>query len=174
MNWLERCDITVVNGDLFNQQVEALVIPVESSLTFTHVLGRELLSRYGQTLRVAASQVARNAFGDHIPLGDGFATPIEGVKGTRWVILVAWWDKDNRYTQGLIEQCVSTALRKAFETQSTSIALPLFGVNSPDLNLEHLYAAVPNVPREFDSLRTSITFAAGLEDPFLLPAKLRE
>lgn len=158
MPWLERCEVTVVNGDLFDQQVDALVIPVESSLTFTHVLGRELLTRFGQSLHVAASAAAKGRFGDHVPLGDGFSIPIEGPKFARRIVFVAWWNRDNRYTQNLIERCVSTALRKAFETQSTSLALPLFGVNSSELNLRDLYAAIPKVLEEFDSLRTSYTF----------------
>lgn len=158
MSWLERCEVSVVNGDLFDQQVDALVIPVESTLTFNHLLGRELLIRCGQSLHIAASQAARSVFGDRVPLGDGFAVPIDGLEGVRCMIFVAWWDRDNPYTQNLIERCVSTALRKAFQSQSTSVALPLFGVNSSELNLRDLYAAIPKVLREFDSLRTSDTF----------------
>lgn len=158
MSWLERCDISVLHGDLFDQQVDALVIPVECSLTFTHVLGRKLLDQYGHEFRVAASEAGRSQFGDRVPLGSGFSVPLDGSETTKWAILVAWWDSDNSYTQNLIERCISTAFRRAFETQSPSVAMPLFGVNSSELRLHDLYAAVPKALREFDSLRQSDTF----------------
>lgn len=159
MSWLERCDISAINGDLFDQEVDALVIPIECSLNFTHVLGRELLSRYGQYLHTAASEASRKTLGDRVPLGNGFTVRIHGSDQVRWAILVAWWDRDNRYTQNLIERCISTALRKAFETRSTSVAMPLFGVNSSELDLNDLFTAVPRVLRDFDALRTSDTFS---------------
>lgn len=158
MSWLERCDIRVLHGDLFDQQVDALVIPVECSLTFNHVLGRKLLDQYGHEFRVAASEAGRSQFGDRVPLGSGFIVPLDGSATTQWAILVAWWDSENSYTQNLIERCISTAFRRAFEIQSPCVAMPLFGVNSSELRLHDLYAAVPKALREFDSLRQSDTF----------------
>ena len=159
MSWLERCDISVVHGDLFDQKVDALVVPVECSLTFAHVLGRQLLDRHGHEFRAAASEAGKRLFGDRVPLGGGFSIPVDGSETSRWVVLVAWWDSENSYTQNLIERCISTAFRRAFETQSKSVALPLFGVNSSELKLHDLYAAIPKALREFDSLRQSDTFS---------------
>lgn len=159
MSWLENCEVSIINGDLFDQKVDALVIPVECSLTFTHVLGREFLNRYGESLKVSVSRTCRKLFNEGVPLGSSLSIPIEGAETTRWAVLVAWWDQSSRYTQSLIGQCVSTALRKAFETQSRSAAVPLFGVNSLELDLSDLYAAIPKVLREFDRLRTSNTFS---------------
>ena len=159
MGWLERCEVRVVEGDLFYQSVEALVVPVECSLTFTHVLGCEVLRRYGQGIHGRAAAEAARLFDGHMRLGGGFSLSIDHPGLLKHIILVAWWGRDNAYSQNLIESCMGAALRRAFEIGSPSLAMPLFGVNSAELNLHDLYAAVPKVLREFDDLRGSDEFS---------------
>lgn len=158
MSWLERCDVRVVNGDLFEQDVHSVVVPIECSLTFAHSLGQELLHCYGNEVRLAAIQAKAGLPDGRLQLGSGFSLPLEGPGRLRHLLLVAWWDRNNEYRQSLIEACVASALRKTFETGSTSLAMPLFGVNSRELRLQDLYEAVPKVLREFDQLRGSERF----------------
>ncbi len=158
MSWLERCDVRVVNGDLFEQDVQSVVVPIECACTFAHSLGQELLRRYGDGLRLAALGATASLPEGRLTLGNGFSLPLDGPGRLRHLVLVAWWDRDNEYRQPLIEACVATALRKTFETGSTSVAMPLFGVNSRELRLQDLYEAVPKVLREFDRLRGNERF----------------
>ena len=51
---MARCDVRVVNGDVFELDVPSVVVPIECSLTFAHSLGQELLRPYGNEVRLAA------------------------------------------------------------------------------------------------------------------------
>lgn len=159
MAWLDRCEVTTVEGDLFAQSVDAVVVPVECTLSLKHTLGAELARRQGENFYDQVRRLRCNVPGGRLGLGQSTSVPVTALGCTSHAILVAWWAEANHYNSTHIEKCLTTSLREALRLCVSSVAYPLFGTGSNELRREDLYGAISKVLNAFNDLRGSDLFS---------------
>ena len=124
MPWLDQCEVSTIEGDLFAQPVDAIVVPVECSLSLTHTLGSELARRLGSSFRDQVRKLRDDDLGGRLGLGQSTSVPVSALGHPVHAVFVAWWAEANDYTLTHIEKCLTTSLREAFRLRVSSIAFP--------------------------------------------------
>jgi len=159
MAWLDLCEVSALEGDLFAQPVDAIVVPVECSLSLTHTLGSEGARRFGGNFRDQVHRLRDDGLGGHLALGNSTSIPLSALGHPAHAVLVAWWAEANDYNLTHIEKCLTTSLREAFRLRVSSMAFPLFGTSSNELRREDLYTAITSVLNAFNTLKNSDSFS---------------
>lgn len=159
MAWLDHCTVSAVEGDLFDQQVDAIVVPVECSLSLKHTLGSEAVRRYGSNFCDQVHRWREENRDGRLCLGQSTSFPLATLNHSACAILVAWWAAANDYGRTHIEKFLTTVLREALNLRVASIAYPLFGTGSSELRPDDLYGAIPAVLNAFNSLKNSESFS---------------
>ena len=158
-NWLEYLDVDCLNSDLFLAPVEAIVCNVNTQLALNYNLGRRLATLGGISLVQAIQKTALNLPGNRLILGQALIVDIPEPWGSfEKVILTAWWDFDNDYSERLIYSCIISSLREAFDAQIRSLAMPLIGMGSGQIKIQDFARIFVSVLRDLNALRTNKIF----------------
>ena len=157
MSWFNKLTLEIKIADLFEQPSDGIVCPVTTRLGAYGALSRQLFATAGEALTADISKVAAQL--DNNRLNLGAAVLLEaGLKyhlpGIGYVILAALWDHENQYSANLIYQFFINGLRKAFENNLKSIALPILHV---PLNM--LAETMIRVIKDLDGLKISDQFS---------------
>src|SRR3989442_1620507 len=142
MAWLESLHVEVAQADLFSMSVEAVVVNTETDLSLSHSLGRTLLERSGDRLRTDIDRIRSGLAAGKLALGQAVTAPAYGLGTIRYAIVVACWDRDNPYSRRLVERAYTSALRQAFEHRVRSVALPLMGTGSFQMDSLDLHEGI--------------------------------
>ena len=77
----------------------------------------------------------------------------------RKIILFAWWGYDNEFTDMLIYTSFINSIRRALDTNLTSLAFPVFGAGSRYVRLDNFCFQFLQVLRDLNHLRDSASFS---------------
>lgn len=126
-SWLNRLEIQLVCGDLFEQAPDAVMCPTRDDLApygaisakATRIGGRaleDLLNKKYQTFEITP-----------MVLGSSAAVDVSSIEAFhfRWLVTVALWQHESQYTANLFNASYTSAIRMAAERQCHSLALPI-------------------------------------------------
>ena len=154
MSWLEELDWECVKTDLFDEDADAIVVPVNIHLDLHYGLGTELLRREGEPLLEAVAKVREGT--PELALGHAVHVPLRQLRA-KHAILVAWWGRDNDYTANHLYRCYAQSLRQAFAVQAESLSMPMLGGRGGVSDTARAKAVV-ELLRSFDRLKGSDAF----------------
>jgi O-acetyl-ADP-ribose deacetylase (regulator of RNase III) len=116
--------ISLVQGDITDQQVDAIVNAANSSLLGGGGVDGAIHRRGGPEILEACRKLRASHYGWGLPVGKAVATPA-GRLGVRWVIHTVgplWSASEDRSAQ--LASCYSESLRVADELGAESVAFP--------------------------------------------------
>ncbi len=112
--------IELWNGDICDLEVDAIVNAANPSMWMSTGVGGALKRAGGDTIEFAAVRQAP------VPLGGAVVTPA-GTLACKAVIHAVSLDRDRRTSGPVIEAAIRSAMARAREIGSTSIAFPALG-----------------------------------------------
>jgi len=112
--------IELWNGDICDLEVDAIVNPANLSLWMSTGVSGEIKRAGGDAIEFAAVRQVP------VPLGGAIATPA-GRLAARAVIHAVSLDRDRRTSAKVIDTAVRSAMRRARELRTVSIAFPAMG-----------------------------------------------
>ncbi|GAB3952156.1 O-acetyl-ADP-ribose deacetylase [Micromonospora vulcania] len=118
-------EITLVDGDITAQRVDAVVNAANSSLLGGGGVDGAIHRRGGPAILAECRALRASRYGRGLPTGQAVATTA-GELPARWVIHTVgpvWSASDDR--SGLLRDCYANSLRVADELGATTVAFPL-------------------------------------------------
>ncbi|WP_406083134.1 O-acetyl-ADP-ribose deacetylase [Micromonospora zamorensis] len=118
-------EITLVEGDITTQQVDAIVNAANSSLLGGSGVDGAIHRRGGPAILAECRALRASRYGRGLPTGQAVATTA-GELPARWVIHTVgpvWSASEDR--SGLLRDCYANSLRVADELGATTVAFPL-------------------------------------------------
>jgi O-acetyl-ADP-ribose deacetylase (regulator of RNase III) len=126
--WLDELDWDCVVGDLFDLEVEAIAIPVNTVLNLNYRLGRQLVARCsGPALGEQLLLARRSLISGRLKVGQAVSIEVSELPHARRVILAAWWNENNVFDKRLLYGVATRSIREANAQSCRSLALPMFG-----------------------------------------------
>ncbi len=126
--WLDELDWDCVVGDLFDLEVEAIAIPVNTVLNLNYRLGRQLVARCSGPALGEQLELARlSLIGGRLNVGRAVSIEVSELLHARRVVLAAWWDENNVFDKRLLYGVATSSIREANAQGCRSLALPMFG-----------------------------------------------
>lgn len=156
--WLDELDWDCVTGDLFEQEVDAIAIPVNTVLNLNFQLGRQLVARCAGPGLGRELERARAALPEgRLRVGQAVSIEVSELPHARRVVLAAWWNENNAFDRRLIYGVTSSSIREANAQGCRSLALPMFGARA---KVDHAFRAQVfcRVLRDLHQVRDSIAF----------------
>jgi O-acetyl-ADP-ribose deacetylase len=117
-------EITMVLGDITEQQVDAVVNAANSSLLGGGGVDGAIHRRGGPAILAACRELRAGAYRDGLPAGQAVATPAGDLRA-RWVIHTVgpvWSRQEDR--SALLAACYTESLRVADEIGARTVAFP--------------------------------------------------
>ncbi|WP_319587894.1 macro domain-containing protein [uncultured Desulfobulbus sp.] len=158
MPWFDKLNIDCIHGDILAMQTEAIACNVNLHLDMNYSLGKQLAAKYGAELKTAANYARQLLPNGSLELGQAIFTPLTTFPPLKGVIFFGWWTADNEFTRALIYRSLANVLRKCFENNCFSLALPLFGSGSGSMPFQNFQDTVAQVLEELNSLNRSDSF----------------
>jgi O-acetyl-ADP-ribose deacetylase (regulator of RNase III) len=149
--------ITLVQGDITRQQVDAVVNAANSSLLGGGGVDGAIHGRGGPAILAECRQLRASRYPDGLPTGAAVATTA-GALPARWVIHTVgpvWSTREDR--GHLLRSCYRESLRVAAGLGARTVAFPaistgIFGWPLDD-GADQAFAAVRSAPEEVDEVR---------------------
>ncbi|HEX3816148.1 MAG TPA: O-acetyl-ADP-ribose deacetylase [Mycobacteriales bacterium] len=162
-------EITVVRGDITDQQVDAIVNAANSSLLGGAGVDGAIHRVGGPDILAECRELRRSRYRDGLPAGQAVATTA-GRLNARWVIHTVgpvWARKTDR--SDVLRSCYVESLRVANELNAHSIAFPAISTGLYRWPLDDAariaYEAVESVESKVDYVRF-VVFGAAAESAF--------
>jgi len=149
--------ITLVEGDITAQQVDAVVNAANRSLLGGGGVDGAIHRRGGPAILAECRRLRETGYPDGLPTGQAVATTA-GKLPARWVIHTVgpvWSAQEDR--SALLRSCYQEALRVAAELGASSVAFPaiscgIYGWPADD-GARQALTAVRSAPQEVDDVR---------------------
>jgi O-acetyl-ADP-ribose deacetylase (regulator of RNase III) len=117
-------DLTLVLGDITDQQVDAVVNAANRSLLGGAGVDGAIHRRGGPSILAECQQLRRTTYPDGLPVGQAVATGA-GDLPARWVVHTVgpvWTEREDR--SALLRSCYTESLRVAGTLQARTVAFP--------------------------------------------------
>ena len=156
--WLDELDWECLEGDLFDQKVDAIAIPVNTVLNLNYKLGRQLVARCGgPELGYQLEQARRRLPDSRLTVGQATSIEVSELPHARRVVLAAWWNENNVFDKRLLYGVATSSIREANAQGCRSLALPMFGARG-GVGDELRARVFCRVLRDLHQVRDSIDF----------------
>jgi O-acetyl-ADP-ribose deacetylase (regulator of RNase III) len=160
MSWLGELTVETRCGDLFETEAEGIVVNTNVGARLkAYALGEQLFDRCAPALLEEIDRAMLRQPGQELRVGHAITVGAHGLEGIEKVVLVAWWGRHNRFTRNHCYKAVIAALRQAFEHELASLAVPLMGTGSRQMQLSDLEGAITDVLHDLGDLRDADAFS---------------
>ena len=159
MPWFDDLTVDCFHGNILEADTEAIACNVNVMVNLNYSLGKQLLQHYGPRLLGRVDESRKQLNGGQLELGQAIWVDVSNCNSVRGIIFFGWWAEDNDFTSQLIYKCFTTTLRTAFANDCRSIAFPLFGSGSGNMNFQVFQKTIWQALFELNKLKDSGSFS---------------
>lgn len=158
MAWRDRLSVEACVGDLLAHSADGLVCNVNTNLALNYSIGRQVRQVGGERLIREIEAVARQLPGEKLMLGEAVIVKTSALPAASYLILVAWWDRDNEYTHYLLHKAIISSIRQALSHGMRSLAMPILGIGSGRITAVQFADGLIRVVHDLERLADSESF----------------
>ena len=166
MPWFDKLTIECIHGDILAIATDSVACNVNVNLDLNYSLGKQMVLKYGSGLLDAVNHARQLLPNGSLELGQAVFMPLTVFPPLKGVIFFGWWAADNEFTRALIYRSLTSILRKSFENNCFSLAVPFFGSGSGSMSFQLFLCTVAEVLEQLNNLKCSDSFS--LEEIFFV------